>query len=579
MPADSPKHDQISSWAKPFVRRLAAPFRRLSETPESRAQWLQSAITSATAAWSHAAPAAPPSSSSRSFAAAETPDWVASWPTVAGEINESLSRQWSTMMHRSRLLARNNEWAQRYLIHLEDNVLGSAGIRLQMRVTKATRPGEQDAALNAALETEWARFGARGTCEVSHCHTWREVEKLALMSLAKDGELLYRIRRGTGPFGVQLQLLPATLLDVTLNREHQGRRIRLGVEIDDDGVPVAYWLQAARSGDSSVGVTSVGRHVRVPADEIRHRFVVEEIGQLRGIPWLAVGARRLWMAQKFEEAASVASTNSAQRLGFFVSPTGEAPPGFADRIISSVLETAKAAGKVLTPDEIAQLTASAEKFTTTVPGQFDVIPQGYDVRKYDSDWPNVSAGEFVKSQIRGWSAARGASYVSIGNDLADVNYSSARVGILDEREHYKVLQERLVSWLHEDVFAAWLPYAVLRHPSLRASRIDAYRAAATWRPRRWQGIDPVKEAEANRMDLSLGLTSRTRLILERGEDPEQIAAERAEDDRLFGPLPETPPAALPSPPDEAGQKDSPPGKPDRHQRGNFSPSLLKRTAS
>jgi len=549
----------------PFARRMLAPFRRSAETPEERASWLRQTI-SAVAEPLRTQRVAALQSATRSFSAAETPDWVADWPTVAGEINEALSRQWQTMMHRSRLLARNNEWAQRYLLQLEDNVLGATGIRLQMRVALATRPAEQDAATNAIIEAEWERFGARGACEVSGQMTWREVEKLALMSLARDGEILYRLRRGSGPFGVRLQLIPATLLDVTLTREHQGRRIRMGVEIDDDGVPVAYWLLAARSGEGAGGAVSVGRHVRVPADEIRHRFVAEEIGQLRGIPWLAVGARRLWMAQKFEEAAAVASTNSAQRLGFFVSPTGDAPPGFADQIVSSVLDAAKAAGKILSPDEIAQITAAADKFTTTVPGQFDTVPSGYDFRQYDSAWPNIQAGEFVKSQIRGWSAARGASYVSIGNDLADVNYSSARVGILDEREHYKGLQARLVSWLHEDVFSAWLPYAVLRNPSLRATRIDAYRAAATWRPRRWQGIDPVKEAEASRLDLELGLTSRTRLILERGEDPEQIAGERAEDDRLFGPLPAgTSPAAQ--------QEDPPAGKDGKKTQGNFLPSL------
>ena len=43
----------------------------------------------------------------------------------------------------------------------------------------------------------------------------------------------------------------------------------------------------------------------------------------------------------------------------------------------------------------------------------------------------VLGGRF---SLRGWAAARGASYVSLGNDLSDVNYSSAQVGIIAERE-------------------------------------------------------------------------------------------------------------------------------------------------
>ena len=560
----------------PFFSRLRAAFAPRSRSQnqgaaDERASWLRVAVRNAETSLQEQRLAAN-RGAQRSFAAAETPDWVSSWPKTTPEINEDLSRQWLTLVHRSRQLARDNEWAQRWLIQLQDNVLGAVGVRLQMRVAKSTRPGEQDELANRLIESEWARFAARGACEVSGRLSWRELEKLALLSLAKDGELLYRIRRGPrqGPFGVRLQLLPATLLDANLSRDYQGRRVRMGVEIDDEGLPVAYWLVAARSGESPGSTAVIGRHVRLPASEVRHRFIAEEIGQLRGIPWLSVGARRLYMAAKFEEAAAVASTNSAQRLGFFVSPNGEAPPGFADQVVSSVLDAAKAAGKILTPEEIAQVTAAAEKFSTTVPGQFDTIPTGYDFRSYDSPWPNVNANEFVKAQIRGWSAARGASYVSIGNDLADVNYSSARVGILDEREHYAVLQEQLVSWLHADVFSAWLPHAVLINPGLRASRLDAFAAAATWRPRRWQGIDPVKEASAAETELRLGLTSRTRLILERGDDPEEIAGERSADDVLFGPLPDSAPSSggQDSTADPSAAEDQSPAR-----SGNFVPRL------
>lgn len=535
------------------LRRL---FRREpTETAAERAEWIGRTVRSVAAPLQSQMLAQLAQSGRRSFEAAETPAWVASWPTTVGAINEDLERQLPTLRDRSRNLARNNEWAARWLLQLEDNLLGAQGVRLQVRLPLVTRPDTQDTAANAALESAWDRFCARGACEVSGLMSWREVEAQAIASLARDGELLYRLRPGVGPFGFAIQMLPATLLDVGLNREHQGRRIRMGIEIDDDGRRVAYWLLAAKAGDAPGVGSLTGRHVRIPAAEIRHCYLADEIGQLRGIPWLAVGARRLWMAHQFEEAAAVASTNSAQRLGFFVSPSGDAPPGFADQIISSVLDAARAAGKVLSPEEIQQLTDAAEKHATTMPGTFDTLPQGYDFRQWESPWPNIEAAEYVKSQIRGWSGARGASYVTVGNDLEAVNYSSARVGILDEREHYKVLQGKLIGWLHQEVFAAWLPYAVLATPGLRATRLADYLRFSTWRPRRWAGIDPVKEAAAAETELRLGLTSRSRLILERGEDPEQIAAERAEDDRLFGPLPDAAAASQPMSGD-----DEPPAK-------------------
>lgn len=552
-----------------LLARLFKP----KETAAERAEWLQRA-TRAASEHAHRSMLSQLRNASRSFEAAETPAFVASWATSSNAINDDLASQLPTMRARSRQLARNNEWAGSYLKQLDDNVLGASGIRLQMRVRK---PGtdQLDSEANAAIESAWQDFGQRGACEVSGKHTWRDIESLAVGSFPRTGELLFRLRPGAGPYRFQIQLLDPALLDDTLHIRHGGNRVRMGVEINDDGKPLAYWLKMRKAGESTPDVFAVGNHVRIPAEQIRHFFLADEIDQLRGVPWLAVGARRLYMAHQFEEAAAVASTNAAQRLGFFVSPDGEAPAGFADTIVSSVLATAQAQGKVLTPDEISAITAAAEKYSTTVAGQFDTLPQGYDFRQYDSPWPNVDAGQYVKDQIRAWTSALGTSYVTVGNDLEAVNYSSAQVGIVGEREHYKTLQARLVSWLHAEVFAAWLPYAILRQPSLSPRRLAEYLAAATWRPRRWQAIDPAKKAKENESDLTLGLTSRSRIILERGDDPEDIAAERASDEALFGPLPSAPAASADTqdPPPElsalqAAGKHSP-------GPGNFLPSLAR----
>lgn len=509
---------------------LARLFKR-RETPAERAAWIENTVATV-AQRAHNASIASLRQASRSFEAAETPAWTESWPTHAAPINDDLARQLPTLRARARGLARNNEWAINYLAKLDDNVLGAQGIVLQMRAKRGEKDGQLDAAANALLEQAWARWCK---CADVSGATWREVETLALASLPQDGELLYRLRPGAGPMGFQIQLLPADLLDVNVNREYGGRRVRLGVEIDDDGKPLFYWLRASKVGEMAPELTTVGKHVRVPASEIRHCFLKREIGQLRGYPWLAGGARRLWMLHDFEESAAVASTNAAKRQGFFVSENGDAPPAFdSERIVADALKQAASEGRTLSAEEIATIKAAAERYTTTVPGQYDTLPQGYDFRPYESKWPDVSADGYVKQQLRGWAAARGLSYCTLGNDLSDVNYSSARVGILDDREHYKSIQAKLIGWLHAEVFAAALPYLVLHTRGLSPSRIDEYRAAATWQGRRWKGIDPVKEANADEANLRNKLTSRRRIILERGDDPDEVAAEIEAEEKRYG---------------------------------------------
>ena len=114
-------------------------------------------------------------------------------------------------------------------------------------------------------------------------------------------------------------------------------------------------------------------------------------------------------------------------------------------------------------------------------------------------------------------------------------------------------------------------YLAASTPGLQVSRLPDYLAAATWQARRWQGIDPVKEASADEKNLQNGLTSRSRIIMSRGEDPDEIAAERLADVALFGPLPTLiaaePDASAPDPDGDAADDSGT----DKKPRRNFLP--------
>ena len=93
--------------------------------------------------------------------------------------------------------------------------------------------------------------------------------------------------------------------------------------------------------------------------------------------------------------------------------------------------------------------------------------------------------------------------------------------------------------------------AILSVPSLAVlsmERVQDYVDAASWQPRRWQGIDPLKEENANEMRLKNRLTSRRRIIMERGDDPDEIAAEIELEEELYGPVSGPSPVAAPADP-------------------------------
>lgn len=300
--------------------RLLDRFFKPKETAADRAEWLNTTVRNvALSVQTHNLAAL--RTASRSFTAAETPAWVDSWPSSSASINDDLARQLPTLRSRARAMSRNDEWAIGYMLRLDDGVLGENGIPLQMRLKK--RDGSSDTDTNARIEAAFYDWGR--DCEVSGL-TWREVESLALAAGPEDGELLFRFRKGRGKYGIQIQLLDPALIDVALHREWKGNRVRMGIEIDDDGRPLAYWINAVKMGDEQGDIFTVGRHVRIPAREIRHCFLKRHVTQLRGYPWLSGGARRLWMLHDFEEAAAVASSNAAKRQGFFISQDGVDSP-------------------------------------------------------------------------------------------------------------------------------------------------------------------------------------------------------------------------------------------------------------
>ena len=136
--------------------------------------------------------------------------------------------------------------------------------------------------------------------------------------------------------------------------------------------------------------------------------------------------------------------------------------------------------------------------------------------------------------LRGIAAGFGVLYNNLANDLEGVNFSSIRQGTLDEREHWKEMQEWLIETLVQPVFEAWLPRALLgghikiKGRPLSAANIDAYGDVA-WQPRRWAWIDPQADIQAAVTAKNNLLDSPGRIIREQGRDPSSVWQEIAAD--------------------------------------------------
>lgn len=444
----------------------------------------------------------------RKYDAAIVSRLTASWTGSALSANAEIYRSIDTLRMRSRDLANNNTYARKFLSMVADNIVGANGFVLQARVYDA--PGKPDTGANDGIEAAWQAWCSRGVCDASGQHSFRDMCELLARGAARDGEFMVRILRGRdagNAFGFALQVLDVDRIDTQYNRvEPDSNEIRMGVEVNQWGRPVAYWLKTAHPGDMWM-VSSQNRsdrRIRIPATDIIHRFRADRPEQLRGVPWLHASMTQLNNLGGYEEAAIIAARVGASKMGFFTSPDGDMSP-LADGVAENAIP-----------------------YTDADPGTFGTLPAGYDFQPFNPDYPHAMFGDFVKAALRGAASGMDVSYADLANDLEGVNYSSIRQGCLTERSMWMAKQQWFIDAFLEPVYAEWVKSAlafgqiVLANGSpLPAEKLDKFKGHA-WQPRRWQWVDPLKDIEASVAAINAGLKAPQDVAAEMGLDYEDV---------------------------------------------------------
>ena len=130
-------------------------------------------------------------------------------------------------------------------------------------------------------------------------------------------------------------------------------------------------------------------------------------------------------------------------------------------------------------------------------------------RHFDPRFPMNNYADFSRELVREMATGMLVSYPSLGNDLTAVNFSSIRAGLLDERDSWRVLQRWFIEHFHKPVFAKWIEMACLTVLA-DLNITPEQRKQIEWRPRGWEWVDPVKDADAAILRLANGFSTYSR---------------------------------------------------------------------
>lgn len=449
------------------------------------------------------------SAMARFFSASDDSRLSAGWGNTPLSADDIIDRHQRIIVARSRQQAADNDYARSFIRMCHQNIVGPVGILLQAQSRDDS--GTLDTKANEAIEAAWLDWTKPKNCDVAAKLSFRQIQKLVVKTVAKDGEAIIRLvfGRDAGPWGFAVQVIDPQRCPVDMNDKNPrgGGFIRHGIRFNRYGRPLSYFFTTTDEREAEYWHGGKG-YVEIPADEVIHVFVADLVGQKRGLPWMATALFRMRQLGAMEQAAIVNARIGANRLGFIKWRDGYGPEAEDDEEIEINSE----------------------------PGEWTTLPEGAEIQESQAQYPTGEFAPFMKQCLRSMAAGLGVQYNNLASDLEGVNFSSIRQGTLDEREYWKDMQEWLIEALMQPIFEAWLPRALLaglikvNGRPLRAERIDKY-SRITWQARRWQWIDPRADVDGAVEAKNNGLTSPSQIIREQGRDPQTVWAEAARDVR------------------------------------------------
>lgn len=414
----------------------------------------------------------------------------------------------SRILARARDQVRNNPWASTALDKLTSNGIATG---IQAKGMWGT------AEFKAAEKRLWNRWMA--VCDADWTCDGYGLQALAWREWKEAGELFVRFRarrEADGlPVPLQVQLIEAEQCPADLyTTASNGNQVKAGIEFDAIGRRVAYWMYREHPGDISLGYNG-GELVRVPADQVEHIYQPKRAGQIRGVPDITPALLRLFHLDRFSDNVLERQAIANLFVGFY---TEEANP-YGDPTSPVPMGDTEAG-----PDgaELAGLE----------PATMQELPRGKKVEFSDPPDAGSNYGDFMRNGLMSIAATVGVPYEVLTGDLRDVSDRALRLILNEFRRLIEMWQwvtfvPRYCQSGRARYFDAAVLSGKLEVPGYAEIRDDVIETL--WVPQGWPYSHPVQDVDADIKAINANLQSRSSTILERGEDPEQVEQEIADE--------------------------------------------------
>jgi lambda family phage portal protein len=423
----------------------------------------------------------------------------------------------------SRALVRDNAYAWGVVDTIVSSVVGS-GITAQSQVE--TPEGTDIEDVNELRDKVWLEWCE--VCDVNGRLSFAEIQQLAQREMVEAGEVLIHLvntpsekYRGIyRPVPLAIELIEADRLanekDTYKVRSTDGNRITRGVELDELGKPLAYWIYPEHPN----GPYSQGRQepVRVDAKNILHLYRMDRIGQSRGVSWFAPvmsWLRDLGVYVDNEiQASAVASC-----FGVAITTTGRAGSGLMPSTDDETTDT------------------NGNQFEYLEPAMVVRLQPGESVESINPGRPNSASEPWINLMLRGISVGTGLSYEVVSRNYSGTSYSSSRTSMLEDRRRFRRWQKYMVQHCCQPIWDRFCEQAATAGVDGFSSMSEVLedRRAATaveWQTPAWEWVDPQSEQAASDAALTSFQSTYQDELGQRGKNWRNVFYQRAKEEKL-----------------------------------------------
>ncbi len=453
---------------------------------------------------------------------------LGSWQPAQGSADADLLPDLPVLMARSRDLFRNHGIAAGANQTLVDNVVGT-GPRLSSTPDYLALGKSKDWAEEWSNRVErlvWRPWANTTACDAAYSLTFGGMTQQVFRSALQNGEALALplwIPDARSTFGTRIQVIESDRLGNPLGRVDT-KHLRSGIEIDDYGRPLAYWIRKGHPGDAYIGyIADAMQWEQISAEtswgrkRVIHVHEKERTGQSRGKPILAPVLQQFKMLDHYQRTELQAAIVNA-----LVAMTIETP-------LDSQTVAQMFGGDLEDPRFQAYLAAKNEYRVALKGGAVLPLFPGDKAQPFTPARPASQYGAFVEVVLRHIGAALGLPYELLLKDFSKTNYSSARAALLEAWRFFNGRRHWLTTYWCTPVYELVLEEAVnagiIEAPGFYENRYAYSKCLWVGDGRGW--IDPVKEAQAAKIRMDNNLSTLERECAEQGLDWEEVLEQRA----------------------------------------------------